>query len=555
MAKSGNNRGVKRRVLPYAFLALAATAAAGGFALNRLLDRPGETALNLVPANALGAVSLDLVPAPDQIVAFKSIDDMIASSGAKLPVGKDGSGLIGSMLGSMAGDEAVKPIFDQVDRSAALAMIPKKDGQTDGAEPVALLPIKDPASIEKILAKGKVQTIDGMPVVTFHGNSDIFFSLQGNVLVASTQGWPVAAVAKVAKGEAKSITSDAAFMSARSKALPSANLLVLVSPAVAKGEDWLVGSMTIRDTGMEVAVSGQANDPEIMKAGSLTPIGSSLLAALPRGAYGFIATAQPGPAVALAGKELDEPSKEFNKEMELDLKNDVLPALGGNVAIGLYPGVTTEGGLDILVSIDEANGADPATLAKKLEKTLDGKMEEGGKAQEWKVEGHTADGTMMSRLADEPVEEMQKALAGVEKSFFKPLSLSKGKTVAWATVGRSVLLATSQPLLDRAVASRKAPSAATGLSGDSALGARPAEAADGQFALAISMRRLAEGIRNTVDASHMSVDTAKTYRKALSLYDTTTEPLAIRAKMGADGRYSGYVSIPFDWSKLPGLFK
>jgi len=83
---------VHRRVLPYAFLAFAATAAAGGVALNRLLDRPGESALAFVPANALAAISLDLVPAPDQVLAFKSINEMISSAADKEPQAKAAKG-------------------------------------------------------------------------------------------------------------------------------------------------------------------------------------------------------------------------------------------------------------------------------------------------------------------------------------------------------------------------------------------------------------------------------------------------------------------------------
>lgn len=549
---------MRRRVFSYAVLALAATATAGGIALNHLLDRPGETAMDMVPSNALAVIALDLVPAPDQIMAFKSIDDMIA--GSKEPMAKTAKGaLIGSLFSEFAHEPELEPIAQQIDRSIAVALLPKHEkGNENEGEGVALLPVKDSAAIANFLrSKGKAETIDGVSLVSVHtkDNGEFHFSLQGSVLVASNTGWTVADVVKVSTGQSKSIVREEAFATARGKALPSANLLIFVNPSLVKGQDWLVGSMTIRDTGIEIGASGQTDDAQVMKAGTMAPLGPEFLASLPRGAYGFFGVAQPGPTVALAGDALDEPSKEMQKETDLDLKSDVLPAFGGNVAVGFYPSFGPDAGIDLLFSADDANGADPAEFAKKLEKSLNEKMQDNGKPQEWKVDSQTADGTISHHLSNEPEKAMREGLAGAEKSFFRPLTMSRGKTIAWATVGHSVLLATSQSLLERAVQQRRSPVAALSLATDSAMGAKPTQSADGQFALAISMKRLVEGIRNTIDPSHMSADSARIYRKTLSLYDNTTEPLAIRARMGGDGRYTGYVSIPFDWTKLPGMLK
>ncbi len=549
---------MRRRVFSYAVLALAATATAGGIALNHLLDRPGETAMDLIPSNAMAVVAVDLVPAPDQILAFKSIDDMIASS--KEPAAKTAKdALLGSAIGELAHEPGLEPVTRQLDRSIAAALLPKREkgGEQEG-EGVVLMPVKDPAAIATFLrSKCTPETVEGVSLVSFKtkDKGEFHFSLQGSVLIGSNTAWAVADVVKVSTGQAKSIVRDDAFATARGKALPSANLLVFASPKMVKGEDWLVGSMTIRDTGIEIGASGQTDDAQVMKAGTMAPLGPELLSALPRGAYGFFGFAQPGPTVALAGDMLDEPTKDMKKEMELDLKTDVLPALGGNVAVGFYPSFGPDAGIDLLVSIDDANGADPATLAGKLEKILDDKIQDNGKPQQWKVDFTTTDGTVTHHLSDEPEKAMRDGLTGAEKSFFRPLTVSRGKTIAWATVGHSVLLATSQSLLERAVQQRTKPVAALSLATDSAMGAKPTQAADGQFALAISMKRLVEGIRNTVDPSHMSAENARIYRKTLSLYDNTTEPLAIRARMGGDGRYSGYISIPFDWTKLPGMLK
>ncbi len=543
----------RRRVLSYALLAFATTAAAGGYAAHRLLDRPGETALALVPADAIGVVALDLVPAPDQVLAFKTIDDVIA----KAPDTEPGKALIGTLLKEFAGVPELSPLTDQVDRSIALAGLPKPGKAPDDAEGVVLMPIKDPAAVAAFLAtKGQKETVNGTALVRIKTKTkgDLHFWLQGSTLVGAEQAWAVASVAKVGQGQAPSLAADPAFAAARAKALPSANLLVLASPELAKGSDWSVASMTIRDTGVEVAMSGQTDDPDVRKIGSLEPLDAGVLTALPRGAYGFFASAQPGPAMLVAGKELDESAAEMKKEIDIDLKEDVVPALSGNALVALYPSYGPDAGLDLLYVIDDANGADPARLARKLERVLGEKLDEAepGTKDKW-IEPLPTPGMEGGRLGDEPAMEMEKAMRGLEKSYFRPLTLSRGKTVAWAYVGKSVVFATSKNLLDRAVALRKAPSDDLSLASDPALGANPRAAADGQFALAISMKRLAEGIRNTVDPSHMSLETAKIYRKSLGLFDNVTEPLAIRANLGAGGRYQAYVSIPFDWSKIKEL--
>ena len=545
---------MRRSAVTYSLLALGAVAATTGFVAHRFLDRPGMTALAMIPANASAAFAVDLVPAPDQILAFKSIEEMASKAPGNPP--KDA--LIGTLIHEAIHDDTLAPLAKQIDRSIAFALLPKANKAPQDGEAVALMPVKDVSAVEAFLkAKGKPESFEGtsLVVVKSGGGETMHFSLQGSVLVGAGQAWATAAVVRVAQGKAPSIVDVPTFAAARDKSIPSANLVVLASPALSHGSDWTVGSIKIYDTGLEVAIDGQTDDKDVIKAGSLKPLGQGLLDALPRGAYGFFASAQPGPAMALAGDHLDESAKDMKKEMDIDLKDDVIPALGGNVAVAFYPSFGPDAGLDLLVSIDDANGADPASLARKLEKGIGGQIEkEGGQKGPWKV-ALPIDGADASQLADEPRGEIGKGAREMEKSFARPLTISRGKTVAWATVGNSVLLATSTELLNKAVYARRNPSPSLGLSGDAAMGSKPGEAADGQIALAFSMKKFAEGLRNTVDPSHFSPETAKMFRKGLSIYDNTTEPMAIRAKMDPNGRYHGYLSIPMDWSKLPELMK
>ena len=544
-----------RRVLSYGFLALTAVAATTGFVAHRILDRPGESAFALVPANALGVASLDLVPAPDQVLAFKHIDETIAAANG----GKTDTS---SLLEGMVSDPILKPMVDQIDRSVALAYLPDPStAKAENGDVVAFIALKDPTAFEQALrAKGKPEAVAGEKAYWIEGKglSKMLVMVHDAYAIASDKTWPLAAVEAVVKG-APAITSVPAFATARESALPSSNLLVLVNPDAFKDSgykthEWLVSSMAIREKGMEFAVSAQTDDPHAAGSASIKPLGATFLDAMPRGAYGFWAVAQPGSIAALAGKDLDEPAKDLKKETDLDLKADVLPALGGNMAIGFYPSLGVDAGIDLLVSVDDTNGADPATLARKLEGILTKEIEKDKSIKgPWKVPV-PAEGAEEYRLADHETNEMQKGARDAEKSFFRPFTLAKGKTVAWATVGNNVLLATSQDLLNKAVFARRNPSAAVGISGDTAFGENRKAAADGQFSLAISMSRLAEGMRNTIDPSHMSPEQATYYRKTLSLFDATTEPLAMRSAIAPGGHYTGYTSIPLDWSKLPAFF-
>ena len=543
---------MRRRFLSYGLLALTATTTLGAIAAHRLLDRPGESAFALVPADALGVMSLDLVPAPDQVVAFRNID-------ATLRAANDGRTDTGSLLATVFNDPWMKPLVENVDRSIAVAYLPDPAKKDDGAV-VAFIALKDSAAFQETLQKrGKPERTGGIVGYWMMEGKErqAMVMVRDGYAIVSDKAWPLVAVGRVAANAVPAITTDPAFANARERALSSSNLLVMVRPGVMANNDWFVGSMAIRETGVEMAVDGRTDDPQALKGARLAHLDPKLLDALPRGAYGFFAAAQVGPAVSLAGDALDDPSKEAKKEMDLDLRGDVLPALGGDLVVGLYPGFGPDAGLDLLVSMDDANGADPAVLARKLERTLDEKFAEGGpsegKPEAWKTD-LPLEGAQAERLSDDVAGEIRQGLREAERSFFRPLTLSRDKTVAWATVGKTVLMSSSQSLLARAVAARQNPSSSLGLSGDRAFGVNPAAAVDGQFAYALSMSRFVEGIRNTVDPSHMSAKDAQIYRKVLGLYDATTEPAAMRAGIDPDGRYHAFVSSPIDWSKLPAMF-
>ena len=550
-----HNTIMPHRIVSYGLLAAGLSGVVGGIAVHRLLDRPGQSALAFFPADALGAGSLDLVPAPDQVLAFKHIEDTISVADGGKPADP------GALLASMLTDPSLKRLAAQINRSAAFAWLPtpgkplSKDPLKQDGSGVLVVALKDPTAFQATLDKRLKQTVDG---TTFYWLSEKSMGkaavmVHDGYAIASDKAWPLVAVDRVIHG-APSLVADPAFAAVRDQALSSANLQVFLSPRINRGSEWAVSSMAIRESGIEFATSGQTDDPNVRRAGSLKPLAQGFLDSIPRGAYGFLAVAQPGPGVALAGDALDDPEKDMAKETGLDLRKDVLPGLGGDVAVAFYPSDGPDAGLDLLVSVDDANGADPSDLARKLEKSLSDEFAKDKDAKgPWKV-AVDAKGVPESRLADAPTDEMRKGIHDAERSFFRPLTLSRGKTVAWATVNGSVLLATSQDLLDRAVLARQNPSPTVGLSGDKAMGESPATN-DAQFVLSFSLSRLATGVRNTVDPSHMSPASAATYRKALGFFEGATEPLALRASIAPDGRYRSFFSFPVDWSKLPGLVK
>jgi hypothetical protein len=75
--RSRARRWVPRVVL----IGLAGFSLAGIYAFKRVFPHSGEQALDLVPETALAAGTLDLDPAPSQVLVFRQIDDSLKRNG------------------------------------------------------------------------------------------------------------------------------------------------------------------------------------------------------------------------------------------------------------------------------------------------------------------------------------------------------------------------------------------------------------------------------------------------------------------------------------------
>jgi len=89
---------------------------------------------------------------------------------------------------------------------------------------------------------------------------------------------------------------------------------------------------------------------------------------------------------------------------------------------------------------------------------------------------------------------------GAEHSVIKKNAMVDNKTVAWATIGKTVLVASSQSLLDRAVDSYKAKTTVA----DAQLATRRRKSSMVRRNLVIfNLGRIADGVSNTMNPSNM----------------------------------------------------
>src|SRR5437660_8043500 len=89
-----------RARLPALLLLVGATGSV--LAYRHLFNRPGETAIQMIPADAMVVATLDTNPSPQQVVTFKRIEDALKREQADLQIDK---GLTSALQDSSLGKE------------------------------------------------------------------------------------------------------------------------------------------------------------------------------------------------------------------------------------------------------------------------------------------------------------------------------------------------------------------------------------------------------------------------------------------------------------------
>lgn len=485
----------------FSLLGLAVLIAGSLLAYRFVFHRAGEAAASLIPADAAVVATLDVTPGPDQVVLFGRIAKSLAMDAVQKPIKS-------SLATSKNGTTFVDEILPHLRASYAVgAWIKPGAKTTDNPAIVGLAAVDSAATVEAIAAKhGALVHLDKLAYYSINSEK-LCVAFIKDYLVVSNSPDALARVQAVSRGEADSVAGLASFQEARAKLPSSANFMMFGNMAKAvewskkfgtslvpgsttvtlkahsgdpafKLEGWATFAMTLRNQGLETVwrFPYGSSYPGAKVIGSIAPIDKKLYSRLPAGAYGFFAFAQPGayyeakddPALGLTTqdkKSLDDGLNSFEKETGLSIQKDLVVGLKGNLTLAVYPAREAMTGIpDGLIMLDDANGADPATMITKIKSTIlaQSRKDAASAPQFTSVQ---RDGAVVWSL-DEKSQQGLRQTSGLEprpdprmpfdggRSGSAGTMAPKGekKKLLFATVGKSVLIASSESLLNRAIA-------------------------------------------------------------------------------------------------------
>lgn len=563
----------KRRMITRIGLAVGAVTVIGtAVAFNTLFARPGEDALQLVPGNALMVGSLDLSPSPTQTLVFKQIDDALSRNGLDKKIDSALTDLV------TQGSTADK-IRAYAKRGAAFAMLPtEKTGEAfnPGDSAVAFFPVSDGPAVAKILStEGKPSFFKGTRYRQVHGDGPGLMVVNDFLVVG--MGPALHQVELVVENKQDSILENPEFVAERAKIDADSNLMVFIAPKAWQAfsadapkeakefmdnQKWMAMGVAIRDGGIALSFNGEYDATKakwLQPFSSMKPLRDDLLSVLPEGAYGFTALSQPSKyfeSFELAAtmepdgkKMISEMERELGKETNLSLRQDVLPAFQGNAVIGFYPntGASSAEGADILLLIDDQNGAKAALLAERVRERLEQEIAEGN--EESPFEMTEVNGIKRYTLAGEASAEFQDGLSESLSSdgAVKAGVMSKDKTITWALVGQTVVASSNAKLMDKAIASLQ--SKQSSLESDPLWkGKTNLLVKDQQVLLAFNVARIVEGVENSIDMKKVNKDD-QTPQEVVNILKGLKEPFYVKTST-SNGRSSLGLFIPMEYDKL-----
>jgi hypothetical protein len=556
-------------------LAVAASLTALGAtaAYRELTQRPGEAALAYVPADALAAVSIDLSPSPAQVATFTSIDSALKAKGLSDMVQ---SGLISAILPKdLAGQVA-----PYVERAGAIALIPNPTATTktdyqktkirtttgpnlDAKNFIAYIGLTDSQAVANLLSKN-------LPARYLYGwtyykvpNQDAYIAVVGEDLALAKDPWALFKTHRVQQGALASFTQSPDVQQARATVAADANVLFLVSPNLAKAAQpandhnnydhaWAAGSIVVQGDGIMCTFHGDAPNanPEF-SLNNIKPLRQDLLACLPNGAYAVTAVDQLSQVAKTVAKGEKDFQKPLRKATGLDYDADILPAFQGNAVLAAYPAGDSNHpyGVNVLAILDDQNSANPAATARKLEAFAEEQMNKQAKGPHGALfAANQQNGATVYRLADNYQKEIKKGLKQ-DKPDEATKKLLDDKTFTWATVGNTVIVASSNELLKKALAAYQ--THANTMADDARLASYAQAVQPGsQMLMLLSPARIAEGIEGTMDSKTLDKDSQGPFHDFMSMLKGLKAPLWANVAQSTDGHGTANLFIPMDYEKM-----
>lgn len=338
----------------------------GVFAYKYIFNRPGESAIALLPADSSIIVTLDTNPSDRQITVFRTIGDTLEKQHFA-----GNFDFVATKL--MQDNPLAAKLRPYLTNNFAIGRWGAAAKMDHGA---IIISVKDPNAVKEIVESNKKPKEVSMKVVRDY--------LVMSNLEADTQ-----TVEDVAAGKKDSVATQSQFLEARKTLPQDANMMVFVSyDNLAKDqksefnfttEGYVAFSATLEEEGLAFDAYGisKTKDKD-MKAliDQVQPMDDTVLKSLPQRAYGALGFR--GIDVSIKAVELtmgksgefskawDDGVKAVEKQSGLSVEDELLPALSGSCAIGVFPGASQKPeDLDVVVSLQND---DPALLVKVADK-------------------------------------------------------------------------------------------------------------------------------------------------------------------------------------------
>ena len=539
-------------------------------AYKTVFAHPGADALVLLPSSVTAVAVMDLNPGPSQAGAYKRINDALDRN----ELGKKFDSMFFDITNT--GNEKAVLFRPYLQRGAAIATLPGNPNPHF----VMLLPITDSGAVSKLLKEnGKAEATNGVAyyllpatVTTGTVSPNACFAVIADRLVVADSATSLGDVMKTSRGELPRLIDQRDFMAARAKIPADANFFSVISPALTKEitkrdslVEWGTFAMTLRDQGIEVVANGKAVAdllPQRLKNGSRPSLRADLLKSLPENPYAIVAAAGLGDDLKSGLDELNMSSAQeykknltdMEKQLDLSVERDLMPALEGTAVAALYPAAGGEG-LNLVLLIDSDNGAKPAPVLQKLvDQLTSGKpfgqqpADASGTPPVPVAEKETDGEWTITKPTAKAQAETDKSMAESGKSSGMPKFLTN-KTLVMATKGDAVLIATNRELLDRCIKSYDA-RATTEQSNSPLAGIASRRDPRDQFLVAVSVAAVSETIRRGYDGAALESDARKTYNNTMDALAKLKEPMMYSGYVSKDGEMSVKMLIPMDWDLL-----
>ncbi len=495
---------------------LATTLAFRGF-----FDRPGEAAVGMMPADADAIVTVDLVPAPSQVVAFRNIEGALDRSGKE-------SSLMTNLTSELGEPELGQAVGPYLGRSMALLVyMDQAKGAKFVPDGVAFISLNDKVAAEVGLRKKFKPVIE--PTEVYYPLKDgRAVRVVDTYLEVATNPKYFAKLDAVRDGKEKSALTAPGLRTVRSLAEPAANIKAFWKNDGA----WSLLTGSIDDSGVAIVVRGAKTNGG--KQVSFRPFSQSAITSVPSGPYALFGVSQ-----------LAQLTGDMTKQAG-GLGDSLRSTFGGDTFIGLYPSERSpRAGLDLLIALHGANKATPPAGFKAIRKEIEKQFMDG---QPLFDKPKKVGRATYYRLAPSLKGMFTKALKSSPKEINAKVMFSD-KTIAYATIGQTLYLSTSDRLLKRCIATHE--------------GTQPSLAVDGPFKpagdavkggsqmlLDLSLPRMIEGIANSTTKGST---TAAQARDALKVVTHGEAIIDLHGGLNQDGSIHARVYVPIDYTKLAQL--